>query len=137
MITLRNQKAALVVAQNVMPIRELFGSSPVSRRRNLQIDWVQPEPISPRRILPTRSFFCHSCPKPFDVRHSHDRLDHSLSVAGRVRLIPVRADREYLPPGPRALLAMIEATERKYGSIMPPKGTSPEEHIQNVAPCLA
>jgi hypothetical protein len=54
---------------------------------------------------------------------------------GRVRLAPVDDD-EDLPPGVRALLAIMEATERKYGSIMPPKGMSPEEHIRDVAPHL-
>jgi hypothetical protein len=56
---------------------------------------------------------------------------------GRVRLVPADAEQEYLPPGVRALLAIMEATERKYGSIMPPKSMTPEEHVRDVAPYLA
>jgi hypothetical protein len=55
---------------------------------------------------------------------------------GRVRLAPVDDDDGDLPPGVRQLLSIMEATERKYGSIMPPKGMSPEEHIRDVAPQL-
>jgi hypothetical protein len=53
-----------------------------------------------------------------------------------VRAVPIDAEREYQPPGVRALLAIMEATERKYGSIMPPKDVSPEQHIRDVAPHL-
>lgn len=56
---------------------------------------------------------------------------------GRVRLVPVSADQEYLPPAVRQLLAIMEATGRKYGSIMPQKGMSPEEHVRDVALYLA
>lgn len=53
---------------------------------------------------------------------------------GRVRLKPV--DDDNLPVGVRALLAIMEATERKYGSIMPPESMSPREHVRDVAPYL-
>jgi len=55
---------------------------------------------------------------------------------GRVRLKPVDDDNENLPVAVRALLALMEATERKYGSIMPPKSMTPEEHVRDVAPHL-
>ena len=55
---------------------------------------------------------------------------------GRVRLRPVDDDDENIPAGVRALLAIMEATERKYGSAMPPSGMSAEEHIRDVAPYL-
>lgn len=57
-------------------------------------------------------------------------------LLSRARLVPVDADHEYLPPGVRSLLEIMEATERKYDSIMPPKGMSPEEHIRDAAPHL-
>jgi hypothetical protein len=55
---------------------------------------------------------------------------------GRVRLIPADADQEYLPPGVRALMAIMEATERAFGSDMPPKGMSVEQHLQAITPHL-
>lgn len=55
---------------------------------------------------------------------------------GRVRLKPVDDDNENLPVGVRALLAIMEATERKYGSIMPPKSMTPGEHVRDIAPYL-
>jgi len=53
---------------------------------------------------------------------------------GRVRLVP--ADQEDLPPGVRALMAIMEATERAFGSDMPPKGMSVEQHLQAITPHL-
>lgn len=55
---------------------------------------------------------------------------------GRVRLVPADADQEYLPPAVRQLLAIMEATERAFGSDMPPKGMTPEQHLQAIAPHL-
>lgn len=56
---------------------------------------------------------------------------------GRVRLIPVDAAQEYLPPAVRQLLAIMEATERAFGSDMPPKGMSDDEYHRAIAPYLA
>lgn len=55
---------------------------------------------------------------------------------GCVHLVPVDACRECLPPAVRQLLAIMDATESAFGSDMPPKGMSVEEHLQAVAPYL-
>jgi hypothetical protein len=55
---------------------------------------------------------------------------------GRVRLVPADAEQEYLPPGVRQLLAIIEATELAFGSDMPPKGMSVQQHLAAIAPYL-
>jgi len=55
---------------------------------------------------------------------------------GRVRLAPIDDDDEDLPIGVRALLAIMEATERVFGSDMPPKGTSDAEWRRAIAPHL-
>jgi hypothetical protein len=54
----------------------------------------------------------------------------------RVRLVPVDADHEYLSPPVRKLMAMMEATERAFGSSMPPKGISDEAWRRAIAPYL-
>lgn len=54
----------------------------------------------------------------------------------RVRLVPVDAEQEYLPPAVRQLLAIMEATERAFGSNMPPKGMSDEDYREAIAPYL-
>ena len=55
---------------------------------------------------------------------------------GRVRLAPVDGHVDDLPHGVRALLAIMEATECVFGSNMPPKGMSMEEHLKAIAPYL-
>lgn len=55
---------------------------------------------------------------------------------GRVGLVPADADQEYLPPGVRALMAIMEATERVFGSDMPPKGMSDADWRKAIAPYL-
>jgi hypothetical protein len=57
-------------------------------------------------------------------------------MQGRVRLTPVNDDFD-MPPGVRALLAIMEATERAFGSDMPPKGMSDMECRKAIAPYLA
>jgi hypothetical protein len=54
----------------------------------------------------------------------------------RVHLVPADAEQEYLPPDVRALLAIMEATERAFGSDMSPKGMSDEEWRRSIAPYL-
>lgn len=69
-------------------------------------------------------------------RRSHDRADHPIPLRS---YHPARTNQcrdEYLPPGVRALLAVMEASERKFGSIMPPESMSPKEHVRDVAPYL-
>ncbi|WP_233842190.1 hypothetical protein [Dyella sp. 2HG41-7] len=54
----------------------------------------------------------------------------------RVRMVPIDAEQEYLPPAVRQLLAVMEATERAFGSDMPPKGMSDDDYHRAIAPYL-
>jgi hypothetical protein len=53
---------------------------------------------------------------------------------GRVQLKRVDSEREELPLAVRQLMAIMDATERKYGSVLPPPGVSVDDQIRLAFP---